>query len=246
MTIQKMMMLVCLALWSLTSSAAEAPDKTVVTRTYDVAAIKELKATTGIVVNYTQSANVKVTVTAPRDMFDYIKVDISGRNLQIGFTNNILKKLTDAERKKVKVEVSAPDVRSFDVSTSGVILCQKPLVYAEGAEVDIEASTSGVINVGTINCSELSLDATTSGVINVKAATVKRDFELDATTSGVINAKGTTGDLSASASTSGVINMRGTTFSGEGDLKATTGGVINFGIANSRASVKKSTGGVIN
>lgn len=220
-------------------SVTSSPDSPLVTENVKVGKLSAIDTSIGVKVVYAQTGNTSATVTAPKDIIEYIKVKQDGPTLECYVDHDYqIKSGLD----RVVVTVSAPEICTFDASTGGAIEASSPIELAD-RKVEMDASTGGVISVNRLVCKELDGDSSTAGVINVNDILCAGKTSAGASTGGVINLSGKSSKVDFSASTGGVVNTTSLA-AYEGEAGASTGGVVNCNVAHLDKST--STGGSVN
>lgn len=225
-------MLVAMVLQSCVISVASdnkqgiVPSKNYITQKVKVGDFKGIQTSTSIDVVYTQTTGeTDVEIYAPDNLMEYVKVESNGDMLKILFESKEKGKGLNIKGKhETKVYISAPAVYTLLASSSGDIFLKNGLQY--DGKVRVEASSSGDIKGGTIECEALTTKASSSGDIDlVKVECTALNAE--ASSAGDITIKDLKAEtVSAEASSSGDVTLEGVcqsaTFvaSSAGDIEA--------------------------
>lgn len=225
---------------SLTASAAGNKNG-LVTRNYTVGNCRALEAAQGLRVEFRQAPTTSLSVTAPRYVFDKISVASEGNRIVIKLKDR-LRKVNKADLGRVKIVMTAPNVKSFESSAAAVINITGEL--NSKSEIEFTASSAGIINApDRVTAPSLEAEVSSAGVVNANGLNVDA-VDAEASSGGVANLSGKSGKVKMEASTGAVINVTALEFR-NGSAEVSTGAVINTG-GRKLSRVEKSTGGAIN
>ncbi len=182
-----------------------------VTRDFNLSAFEKIEVGGNFNVEFVQGAQKSVTVTGPQYEMDHLTIEVKGSKLEIGFDDEYYKndktfngKNNKRSKSPVTVKMSAPSVSLIDMSLSASF---KASTLRHGGQLKLEASTSGKINLESVQCGSLSADADTSGSIKIDEVQTS-DADLDADTSGSVYAKSLSSvKVKVDADTSGSIKV---------------------------------------
>ena len=143
------------------------PSKNYITQKVKVDNFDGISTSTSIDVNYTQTTgNTDVEIYAPDNLMEYVKVEVDGGMLKIGFElEEKGQGLNIKGKHETEVRVSAPAVHSLRASSSGDIILKNGLQTT--GKVSVESSSSGDIKGGNIVCDALETEASSSGDIDL-------------------------------------------------------------------------------
>lgn len=152
---------------SVNSQNAIVPSKNYITQKVKVEKFDGISTSTSIDVIYTQTAgNMDVEIYAPDNLMEYVKVEVDGGMLKIGFElEEKGQGLNIKGKHETEVRVSAPAVHSLRASSSGDIILKNGLQTT--GKVSVESSSSGDIKGGNIVCDALETEASSSGDIDL-------------------------------------------------------------------------------
>ena len=177
-------------------SVSSSDDSPIVSRSVDVKNFSEIMVTEGMTVIFTQGKEYNVKVDAPEDIIDYIVVESDGENLMVHRKENVdIRK----GQHRVKIYVTAPEVRELNATTAARIECDTLRVK----ELEIDATTSATVYVAYLESEDVDISATTAST--VKVGGICKDVDFTATTAATINCselKAVKGDATASTAAS--------------------------------------------
>jgi hypothetical protein len=150
-------------------------------------------------VYYTKDASVKLEIIAPQSIHSMLETSIIDNRLVIRYSNG---KTYDADE-SIRINVSAPDVNSFLLNTSGSIFCMNEI---QPANLYLRTSGSGNISLQKVITNAIDASSTMSGRITAGAGTAVSE-KLKTDGSGKI-------DLSAIAAANASTHI-----AGSGDIK---------------------------
>ena len=152
---------------SVNSQNAIVPSKNYITQKVKVEKFDGISTSTSIDVIYTQTTgNMDVEIYAPDNLMEYVKVEVDGGMLKIGFElEEKGQGLNIKGKHETEVRVSAPAVHSLRASSSGDIILKNGLQTT--GKVSVESSSSGDIKGGNIVCDALETEASSSGDIDL-------------------------------------------------------------------------------
>lgn len=167
------------------------------TRSVRVADFTSLQASAGVNIYYTQGPLAPVAIEAPSDILPYIVVERSG--------NGTLKIFIDTEKRKaaiknnsiqtqtMRINVSAPNVSSFSVSSGASIKMTNDITLSSA--YNLAASSGGSISLRTISAPAGTIAASSGG--NVFATTLNAKDALQCSVSSGASVKAKRGAASA-------------------------------------------------
>ena len=145
--------------------------------------LNAISASSGLSVQYTPgAASTHVIVNAPDDVIQYILVEKKGSTLNIGIKSHPKKKRISL--KEVSVTVSAPTVGNISVSSGADINVMAP--FSSTSPLKLNASSSGDIDFGSLNCSSLSAATSSGADIEIKSLTTTQ-LNISASSSGDVD-----------------------------------------------------------
>ena len=152
---------------SVNSQNAIVPSKNYITQKLKVEKFDGISTSTSIDMIYTQTTgNMDVEIYAPDNLMEYVKVEVDGGMLKIGFElEEKGQGLNIKGKHETEVRVSAPAVHSLRASSSGDIILKNGLQTT--GKVSVESSSSGDIKGGNIVCDALETEASSSGDIDL-------------------------------------------------------------------------------
>jgi hypothetical protein len=127
-----------------------------------------------------QGDRQSVEVEAAKDVMDIIETEIHGETLVVKTRNGNWRNLGD-----VNVYITVPKINGLQVSGSGEMVCQTPVVTEE---IDIEVSGSGDVTVSQLASAVISATITGSGNIKLAGSNDKAELDVEITGSGSIKA----------------------------------------------------------
>ena len=202
------------------------PSKNYVTEKVSISDIEAIRSSSSVDVVYTQASGTPYAeIYAPDNIVPLVKVEQEGKALKIGFKSNT----SIQGRYKCEVRVFAPEVTSFstssasDITLANGLKTSKPVTLKASSSGDIDVSSiqcgdlsmttssSGDIKAGTITCAMLALDTQSSGDIKLASATCT-GAAIESSSSGdcVVSEMACSGDVKASTSSSSDIKLAGT------------------------------------
>ncbi|MEM6770832.1 MAG: DUF2807 domain-containing protein, partial [Bacteroidota bacterium] len=110
----------------------------VTTEQRDVKSFDGIKVCCSIKVEVTQGSSASVTVEAESNILPYVKTDVMGGYLQVGFTG----KASINSTKPIIVKVTAPSLEYIGASSSSKVVSTSTF---SGDELELDASSSGKI-----------------------------------------------------------------------------------------------------
>ncbi|MCU7548968.1 DUF2807 domain-containing protein [Chitinophagaceae bacterium LB-8] len=119
-------------------------------------------------VNYIQSPDYKVEVSAQQIILGYLETYVSNNKLVIRFDNDVRVR----SHEDVLVNISAPDLSSLRVSGSGDIMANGNLTPES---MDVEISGSGNITITNLETGYLGSDISGSGDIKILHGTATEE-----------------------------------------------------------------------
>lgn len=191
-------------LFSIATSAQVSQNRT-------VGDFSKLKVSTGVDLIFTQDSKITVKVEADdSEKLQDIVTKISGSTLEVyvdskNFNKNDKKNKKRNNHKVLKVYVAAPNVDSFQASSSGSITSKNDI---DVKVADVKVSSSGSFS-GNIKANEITIKASSSG--DVKSHITTQNLTVDLSSSGDANLSGTAENTVISASSSGDFNGKNLT-----------------------------------
>lgn len=238
------------------------PSGPIVERRFSIGKFSALEVGNGITVNVILGSKPSLTISAPEDLFEYLRVENEGSTLELGYKQGVnLKKHVN-----VTATLTAPSLNDIMATTSSVVNMKEAI---KAGNVNIGATTSASINLGKIEAKNVQIHTTTSGSCNIRnidadyikvtsttsASSIVEMLDCDAlvassTTSGTCKVAGEAKTVKLSATTSGTINARSLKAGKSCNLSVTTGANIFFDTDGARKNgasveVSKTTGGSI-
>lgn len=143
---------------------AEGPD---VTLTPKAGSFNAISVSSSFELNYTEGNSTSISVTAPKSIAQYVKVETNGQKLNCGLSlpdNTSI----DLKGRKVVVNVTAPGVKKFKASGASSITVRSPL---SGGDMALKASGASSITVGN-QLSASSIDIEASGASNISTGSI--------------------------------------------------------------------------
>lgn len=159
--------MICLAVFSCTSSVQLSGQTAKITR--NVPAFKSVSLSISADVLISQGSQQKVEIEADKNVIDIIETDVRGDDLVIKtedfFWHNI---------GKVMIYITVPELDGLQVSGSGDIVAQTPIVTEE---IQLNISGSGSIQIEELESQDVNATITGSGDIrlagNITASNLK-------------------------------------------------------------------------
>ena len=180
------------------------PSKNYITQKVKVEKFDGISTSTSIDVIYTQTTgNIDVEVYAPDNLMKYVKVEVDGGMLKIGFESEEKGRGLNINGKHdTEVRISAPAVHSLRASSSGDIILKNGLQTT--GKVNIESSSSGDIKGVNIVCDALMLEASSAGDVSIKGLKAET-VHAEASSSGDVSLEGVCRSAKFDASSAGDI-----------------------------------------
>lgn len=191
-----------LAMAAIVAGAATiTPSKTYITQTLRIGSFTALRTNTAIDIEYTVGPQ-SVKLFAPDNLINYIKVSLSGGELQVSYKENMNIKGSH----KSKLIVSAPDVVKFTAASAGDIKI-KSNIKQKKSDVSLNILSAGDIEglnieAGTVSCitnsagdidlvditaNNVKLTANSAGDIKVRTLKARKKAQCYANSAGDIN-----------------------------------------------------------
>ena len=213
------------------------PDSPIVTREITVKDVSEIDCARGIKVVYTQGATSSVVMSAPRDIADYIDVDVKNSSLfcTVGKEYQINTGLD-----RVEVKVSSPLVKSLGASTGASIKIN--LLDLKDNKLNVNASIAGSVAINSLKCGGLDCDVSTAGNATIIGIKCSGMIDASASTGAETNFEGIAAKIDFGASTGATINAS-ELVAETGEASASTGADILCRVHNLNSS--SSTGGSV-
>ncbi len=149
--------MICFVVFSCTSSVQLSGQTSKITR--NVPAFKSVSLSISANVFISQGSQQKIEIEADKNVIDIIETDVRGDDLVIKtedfFWNNI---------GKVTIYITAPELEGFQVSGSGDIVAQTPIV---ADEIHLNISGSGSIQIEQLESQDVYATITGSGDIRL-------------------------------------------------------------------------------
>lgn len=182
------------------------PSNNYVTERVTFSDIDAIKASSSVDVVYIQvSGTPYAEIYAPDNIVPLIKVEQTGNCLSVGFKSNT----SIHGRYKCEVRVFAPEVTSFFTSSSSDLTLANGLKTTK--DVVLKASSSGDIDVKSLQCGNLEMSTSSSGDIEVKTVECTgSDIKSSSSGDCTVTNMSCTGDVKASTSSSSDIILSGT------------------------------------
>lgn len=203
------------------------PSNNYVTKKIELSDISSIKASTSIDVVYTQTKGESYAeVYAPDNIAPYVKVHQNGDKLEVCY--DFPKGLAVSIRGKYECEVKvfAPEVTTFTTSSSSDITLASSLETAK--DVNLKTSSSGDIDAGKIQCSNLNISSSSSGDIAIKSVTC-RTLEASASSSGDLKiATAHCNEASLRSSSSGDCDIKSLSCTGNIQAQTSSSGDIHL------------------
>ena len=194
---------------SVNSQNAVIPSKNYVTQKVKVEKFDGISTSTSIDVIYTQTTgHTDVEIYAPDNLMEYVKVEVDGGVLKIGFESKEKGRgLNITGKHETEVRISAPAVHALRASSSGDIILKNGLQTT--GKVNIESSSSGDIKGANIVCDALDTEASSSGDIDFEKVECT-SLMLEASSAGDVSIKALKAEtVYAEASSSGDVSLEG-------------------------------------
>ena len=194
---------------SVNSQNSIVPSKNYITQKVKVEKFDGISTSTSIDVIYTQTTgNTDVEIYAPDNLMKYVKVEVDGEMLKIGFESEEKGRGLNIKGKhETEVRISAPAVHSLRASSSGDIILKNGLQTT--GKVHVESSSSGDIKGVNIVCDVLDTEASSSGDIDLDKVECT-SLMLEASSAGDVSIKGLKAEtVHAEASSSGDVSLEG-------------------------------------
>ena len=144
------LMIISMMLVSCTYSQSFFPVKgsgTPINRSFDVSGFHSIDVSSGFDVILVQGNSESVTLTAQKNLFDYITVKVDAGTLKIYTRNNIM------STQQLKARISYKNIDALDVSGGGDVTSETPVnVEKLGVYISGGGDFSSVINSGEVKC----------------------------------------------------------------------------------------------
>lgn len=186
----------------------------VVTKDRSVKSFDGVQVCCGMRVELTEGSNFSVQVEAESNIQEYVRTEVSGGRLEIGFTKKVNLKTTE----RIVVYVTLPRLEYVGVSSGSRLVGMTPF---SGEDLELEASSGSKVSL------EFSGD-------RVRA---------NASSAGRVELKGTGTSIKANAS-SGASVRAGDFAAKRGDANASSGGGITVNVSEELEADASSGGGV--
>ena len=174
-----------------------------------------------------------VRVEAESNLQEYIKTEVSGGRLEIGFKNNTNIKT----REQIIVYVSLPELEFVDASSSGSVTTKSSFT---GEDMRVNVSSGAKISLD-FSGESISTNASSGGGIRLKGSANR--FKANASSGGAVRAEDyKVRDAKCNASSGGGITVN---VSGELDANASSGGRVSYLGNPSNVDANKSSGGSV-
>ena len=204
-------MLLAMALCSCTISVSGeskegiVPSKNYITQKVKVDNFDGISTSTSIDVNYTQTTgNTDVEIYAPDNLMEYVKVQVDGGILKIGFQSDEKGKgISIRGQHNTKVNISAPAIHALHTSSSGDIVLVNGL--KTNGLVTVESSSAGEIEGNGISCEDLVIEASSAGDIELKNVACST-LRVEASSAGDVSLSGVCRSAKLEASSAGEID----------------------------------------
>ena len=189
---------------SVNSQNAIVPSKNYITQKVEVEKFDGISTSASIDVIYTQTTgNTDVEIYAPDNLMKYVKVEVDGGMLKIGFESEEKGRGLNINGKHdTEVRISAPAVHSLRASSSGDIVLKNGLQTT--GKVNVESSSSGDIKGMNIVCDALMLEASSAGDVSIMALKTET-VHAEASSSGDVSLEGVCRSAKFEASSAGDI-----------------------------------------
>ena len=174
---------------------------------YDISAptLNSIDVATSIAVEFTQSDVVKISVSCPENLSDYLEISVSNGELKARFKDGV----SINGDCNVVLAVSAPTLRSIDASSSSSVEITSGL--KQSGNLEIEASSSAKVVIAGLEAADVDADASSSASIDMDGI-IASELELDCSSSGHITAAGLKCmTVNADASSATTIRLSGVT-----------------------------------
>lgn len=194
-----------LALTSCTSSRIN-PSSTFVTFEVATNDVRQIEASGGISVFYTQSPETSVTVKSPDNIVDYVKVEIKdgilNAYLDFGTFNCVSLKRCD-----VSVYVNSPILYDISASSSASVSVKDGIKISSG--IDIRASSSSKVMLASFQGAEADIESSSSSNVTIDALTVS-ELSVESSSSASVDITNIHADaVSAEVNSSASVNLAG-------------------------------------
>lgn len=157
-----------------------------------------------------------VKVEAESNLQEYIKTNVQGDRLEIGFKSNINVK----SHKQVTVYVSLPELEFIGASSSGKVTTESSF---SGKEMKVDVSSSAKVQLD-FSGDYLYANASSSGGISLKGSSAS--FKANVSSGGKVSAEGHQAkDARCNASSGGGVIVK---VSGQLDANASSGGRVRY------------------
>ncbi len=192
---------------SLTIITSKADDKSItpssnyITKKVDVPTFSSINSTSIFDIEFTQSPIQSVSVYAPDNLMEYVKVSVEDGELNIKF--NIDKSFNFRHQQQTKLIVSAPNVTKLKSSGTGNIIIRDNMTSNDN--ISMQTSGTGNVSINNINCNDLKLITSGTGSININGKIIANEASLSTTGTGSINGKISADKISLSTTGTGYI-----------------------------------------
>lgn len=172
-----------------------------VTRTINVASVTEIEVNNAIIVEYTVSPTVSVTLTAPKSIIDNVKIttDSTGK-LECSIINAKNIKYNG----KVLVKVTAPAVKDFDINGASSLTVMNALALS--GNLDVEVSGASTFNAKTITAANADIEV--YGASGFNGTVESKKLELEVSGASTANISGTASVVEIEANGASTVNMK--------------------------------------
>lgn len=183
------------------------PSKERVKKEVKVENFDQIETMTAINVVYTKSDTAKsVVLDVPKNMEEYVSVEVKNNKLEIGFDG--LHSINGDH--KTTLYVSGYNVNKFETSSAGSIYIKGAIDY-DGEVAMITSSAGNVYVEAPVKAESLFLSASSAGDVKVKSPVTVTALYVNASSAGNIKVHDVTAlDVRAQASSAGDIKIAGT------------------------------------
>jgi hypothetical protein len=149
------------------------------TRDYSISNFTEVSLAGSMTVYITQGSTYSVKVEADENLFEYLKIEKDGNELEIGSRNNYNLR----SKGGIKVFVTSPTYEGAEVAGSGKIISQSKITNARVINIDVAGSGDVQLD---LDAPEVHAEVAGSGNVLLKGTT--RELQIDIAGSGDIKA----------------------------------------------------------
>lgn len=149
--------IICFIVFSCTSSVQLSGQTTTITR--DLPAFRSVSLSISADVLISQGSQQKVEIEADENVIDIIETNVRGDDLVIKTENFFWRNIG-----KVRIYVTVPELNGLQVSGSGDIVAQTPIITDE---IDLNISGSGSIQIEELESQDVHATITGSGDIRL-------------------------------------------------------------------------------